>query len=188
MTPRDRRALVWGALTVGAALLGLRVLPLGLRGVAAWQARASDRQATLARTRALLAAVPHLKDSLADLLPRVVALAPHLVAGRSAAEASASLTSLVGFAATRHGLKVVRMDPLPDSAVGVFGRVAVHAELEGDIRGLTRILQAVETGEPLLTVQTLGVDVADRNPRSEAPETLRVGLTVAGYFLPRDGR
>jgi type II secretory pathway component PulM len=188
MTARDRRAIVVGAAALAAALFFLRVLPPGLRAAAAWRARASERQEMLARTHGLLATIPHLKDSLAELLPKVVALAPDLVEGRTPAEASAGLTSLVGFGAGRHNLRVVQIDPLPDSVAGAFGLVAVHAELEGDISGLSRLLRVIETGGPLLTVVALSVDVQDRGPRKDGPEALRLELTVAGYYVWREAQ
>lgn len=183
MKLRDRRAVLWGAVIVGAAALSTRVVPVGVRAAGSWKDTLRERQETLLRTRALLTALPHLKDSLADLLPKVVALAPDVVEGRSPAEATASLTSLVGFAASRHGLRVVRMDPLADSSVGAFGRVSVHVELEGDVAGLTRLLRVTEAGEPLLTFDALSVDARDRSSRREAPEVLRVAVTIAAFYL-----
>ena len=185
MTPRDRRALLMGASLVAAAVLGLRVAPWSFRTLFAWRARVADARATLAREQALLASAPQLQDSLDRALARVVALAPAVVAGRTSAEASATLASWVTLGASRHALKVVSVNPLPDSATGVFDRVAVHVALEGDVRGLTSFLAAVETGVPLLTVGQLTVDApTPAGPRS-APEALEVGLTVAGYALVR---
>ncbi len=185
MTARSRRALLLGAGTVAAAFLVLRVAPWSGRAALAWRGRVADQRETLLRERDLLAAEPQLRDSLARALAEVVALAPRLAAVGSDAEASASLASLVSLAASRHGLKVVRMDPLPDSTAGVFTCVAVHVELEGDIRGLVQMLRAVEIGDPVLTVVALSVDApAPGAPRSAA-ESLRLALIVAGYSLRR---
>lgn len=185
MTARDRRALLWGAVAIGAAVLVLRVLPGALRAARAWHARGETRQAALDRTRRLLADVPSLQDSLGRLLPAVVALAPQLLDGSTPTEVSASLASLVALDARRNALSVVRVDPLPEAAVGVFTRVAVHAELEGDVRGLVAILQALETGEPVLTVESVSVDAPEGG---SASERLRIEMSVAGYGLPRGKR
>lgn len=186
MTVRERRAVVGGAALVAAAGLLLRVMPVGARAMSAWHTQARGRQEMLAHTRALLAGLPRLKDSLVDVLPKLVALAPALVDGKTAAEANATLVSIVSLMAVRRGLKVVRIDQLPDTAAGAFGRVALHAELEGDIRGLTQLLRAVETGNPLLSVKTLSVDAPDRAVRAGGAEALRLGATIAAYYLPRD--
>ncbi|MGH7675051.1 MAG: type II secretion system protein GspM, partial [Gemmatimonadales bacterium] len=172
---------------LGAVLL-LRVLPWSVRSVVALRTRTLERLETAARARDALAAAPALRDSLTRALGAVVALAPRLVDGRSPAEASASLSALLSMAASRHQVRLVRLDPLPDSAAGAFRRVAVHAELEGDVRGLTRFLQAIEMGDPLLTIPMLAVQAPDPLGRSAGPEALRAEVNVEGFFLPREGR
>jgi hypothetical protein len=95
----------------------------------------------------------------------------------------------VSLAASRHALRMVRLDPLPDSAAdGVFSRVAVHVEMEGDVAGLTRFLRAVEIGDPLLTLPALSVQAADPLGRPNAPEHLKIEATVAGLYLPRGAK
>jgi hypothetical protein len=186
MTTRDRRALIWGGAAVLGAVLLLRVLPMTVRSVSALRTEAAERVETVARANDVLAAAPATRDSLARVLGAVIALAPRLVEGRTAAEAQASLSGLVSFAASRHALRIVRLDPLPDSvADGAFSRVAVHVELEGDVSGLTRFLGAVETGDPLLTLPALSVQATDPVGRPNAAEQLKIEATVAGLYLPR---
>ncbi len=189
MTPRERGALAWGGAAVLGAVLALRVLPWTVRSVAALRAEAADRVQTVARANEVLAATPATRDSLAQTLGAVVALAPRLIDGRTAAEAQASLSGLVSLAAGRHALRVLRLDPLPDSAGdGVFNRVAVHVELEGDIAGLTRFLRTVETGDPLLTLPALSVQATDPVARPNAPEQLKIEATIVGLYLPRGSK
>jgi type II secretory pathway component PulM len=183
VTARSRRALLLGLGTVTAAFLLFRLAPWVGRAALAWRARVGQQRETLARERQLLATAPALRDSVGRALSEVVALAPRLAAVGSPAEASASLASLLSLTASRHGLKLVRMDPLPDSVAGVFTRIAVHAELEGDVRGLVRMLHAVETGDPLLTVVALSVDAPAPGAPRNAAETLHIALTIAGYAL-----
>jgi hypothetical protein len=186
MTPRDRRALVWGGAAVLGAVLVLRVVPLTVRSVSALRTEAREGVQTLTRAGEVLAAAPATRDSLAQVLGAVVALAPRLVEGRTAAEAQASLSGLVSLAASRHAMRIVRLDPLPDSAGdGAFNRVAVHVELEGDVSGLTRFLGAGETGDPLLTLPALSVQATDPVGRPNAAEQLKIELTIAGLYLPR---
>ena len=186
MTARDRRALLWGGGVILGAVLLLRVVPWTLRHVASVCTRAVERVATLARARAVLAQLPADRDSLGETLGRLVALAPQLVDGATSAEAQASLSALVSLAASRHALKVLRLDLLPDSAAGAFHRVAVHAECEGDVGGLTALLRALETGAPLLTVWQASVQAPDPWAETKAPERLRIELTVAGWYLARE--
>lgn len=185
MTPRDRRALILGAGAVLSAVVALRVLPWAVRSVIALRAEAAERVEMLARADEVLAGAPAVRDSLARAFGEVVALAPRLVDGHTAAEAQASLAGLVSLAASGHRLRVMRLDPLPDSVAGAFGRVALHAELEGDVAGLTRFLKAIEVGDPLLTIPVLSIQAADPVGRPNAAEQLKVEATIAGLYLPR---
>ena len=182
MTLRDKRALAMGGALVLVAVLVLEVFPWVVRSVVALRSRALAQAATLARAEDVLVREPEVRDSLTQVLSRVVALAPKVVDGKTGAEAQASLSGLVSLVANRQQLKVVRLDPLPDSTAGAFTRVAMHAELEGDVAGLTLFLKAVETGDPLLTVMALSVMAPDPNSRTEV---LRIEMDLAGYYLAR---
>ena len=185
MTPRDRRAVVLGASAVGIALLLLRGEPWAVAAMGRLQSRAVESAATANRARDLVGRAPAVRDSLAQVLSGVVALAPKLVSGRSSAEAQATLAGLLNFAAGHNALKVVAIDALPDSAAGVFAETRAHAVLEGDIRGLVGVLRTVETGDPILTVTSLSISAPDpRSPRG-APEILNLELLVTGYYLPK---
>jgi type II secretion system (T2SS) protein M len=188
VTPRDRRVLFLGASAIVAAVFVLRLLPWAVLSLVALRAEAAERVETLARADEVLAGAGATRDSLAEAFAAVVALGPRFVEGRTAADAQAALADFVSFTAGRLALRVLRLDPLPDSAAGPFGRVALHAELEGDVAGLTRFLKAVETGDPLLTVPALSVQAPDPVGRPNASEQLKIEATVAGFYLPRSGK
>jgi Type II secretion system (T2SS), protein M subtype b len=185
MTPRDRRALLVGAAAIVGGAVAIRVVPWSVHAVTGLGVRVEQQSLLATEARAVLAAAPEVRDSLGRVLTGIVALAPVLVDGHTTAEAQASLSALVSLAANRHALKVVRLDPLADSAAGVFSRVTVHAELEGDIAGLVGLLRAVETSEPLLSIGTLAVSAPDPHANLKAAEVLHFELDVTGYFLPR---
>ncbi len=187
MTARERRALVLGGGIVIAAAVLLRVLPWSVRSLAATGGELRERLAMLGEARRLVAGTPALRDLLALALRGFAGLAPEVVEGRTQAEASAGLTSLVTLLAARSPLKVVRLDPMPDSAAGVFRPVTVHGEFEGDVRGLAAFLRAVETGRPLLTVRALSVVAPEPVPRAGAPEALRIEAGITGWYLSRWG-
>ena len=182
MTPRDRRALFLGGGTVVVAVFVLRVVPWVIHGIASLRVTAEERRATTARAAEVLAASSTTRDSLTQVLAEIVALAPELVEGRSSAEAQASLSGVVSLLANRHDLKVLRVDALPDSGVGVFDRVGVHAELEGDVTGLAAMVRSLEAGQLLLSIPTLTVTASDPASRVEA---LHIELDVTGFYLPR---
>ncbi|HKV69642.1 MAG TPA: type II secretion system protein GspM [Gemmatimonadales bacterium] len=183
---RDRRALLLGLGAVVLALLAFRGVPLAVRGVDGLRDRAAGQTATLARVEDVVLRGPAVRDSLTDALQGIVSLAPELVDGTTAADAQASLSGLVSLVANRHALKVLRADALPDSAVGVFHRAAIHAELEGDLGGVTAFLRSIETGEPLLTVSSISLETPDPLSYRRTPEVLHLFADVSGYYLPRD--
>ncbi|HWP37517.1 MAG TPA: GspMb/PilO family protein, partial [Gemmatimonadales bacterium] len=152
------------------------------------QARTVERVELVARARDAVGRAPADRDSLGRALRAVMRLAPKIVDGRSAAEAEASLSGLVSLAASRHAVKLARIQPLADSARGVFQTVAVLAEGEADVAGLAALLRAIENAEVVLTVRSLAVQALDPEPRPGAPERLRIELLVAGWYLPRGGK
>lgn len=183
---RDRRALLLGLGAVVLALLAFRGVPLAVRGLEELRDRAAGQTATLARVEDVVLRGPAVRDSLREALHGIVSLAPELVDGTTAADAQASLSGLVSLVANRHALKVLRTDPLPDSAVGVFHRAALHTELEGDLGGVAAFLRSLETGAPLLTVSRFSLETPDPVPHPRAPEVLHLSADVSGYYLPRD--
>ena len=182
---RDRRALVWGVgVVLGAAAL-LRGVPAAARAVGALRERATAQRATLTRAEDVIVRGPWVRDSLALAYEQIVAFAPDLVDGDTPADAQAGLSAVFSLQASRHALKTVRLDPLPDSAAGVFRRVALHAELEGDIAGVTGLLGSLETGTPLLSVSSVSIGTSDAVPHPKTSEVLHVTLNVGGYYLAK---
>jgi hypothetical protein len=172
-----------GAILLGAAL-GLRVVPWAVAGTVAACQDLEERTALLARARAELGALPLLRDSAAVLTRALVALAPRLLDGGNAIEAGADLAARVNHAAARAPARFDRVEPLPDTATaGRLARATVHASLETDVRGLVRLLQALDGGDAALTVQRLDVVSADPATPERRPEILQVEIVISGWFL-----
>jgi len=184
MTPRDRRALLWGGAVILTAVLGLRVLPQLVTGAATARRDLQARAALLARARAELAALPALRDSAAVLTRALVAAAPHVLDGPTPEEAGTDLMARLQHAAGRAPARVERMDPLPDStSAGRLGRARARAVLETDVRGLVALLREVEAGDARLDIAHLAVTTTDLATPERRPEVLRVEIEVAGWFL-----
>ena len=182
---RDRRALLLGVALIAGALLLLRGVPAALRAVVGLKERTAAQVETLARVEDVVLRGPAVRDSMAQTFRAIVALAPDLVNGESPVDAQASLSALLSLAANRHAMKVVRVDPLPDSAAGAFHRVSLHAEFEGDVSGVTGLLGALESGEPILTVSALRIESPDPTPHPRMSEVLHLSVDVGGYYLVR---
>jgi len=184
MTPRDRRALLVGGVTIAGAVLGLRVLPWAVRHATAARAVLRERATLLARTREEMASLPTLRDSAAVLSQALVALAPQVLSGTSPAEAGADLSGRMNLAASRAPAKVERLDPLPDSSgEGRLGRVRVHAALETDVRGLIALIRAIDAGDEVLKLDELRVEAREPGTVQRGPEILKVEITVSGWYI-----
>jgi hypothetical protein len=184
MTLRDRRALVVGGLVIAGAVLVLRVVPSGVRKVSSAHSLLHERAALLARTREEMASLPTLRDSAAVLSQALVALAPQVLSGSTAVEASADLAGRINLVATRAPARVERVDPLPDSmATGRLGRVRVHAALETDVRGLIALIRAVDAGDEVLKLEELHVEAPDPGGTARGPEILKIEITVSGWYI-----
>jgi len=144
----------------------------------------------LARTRDEMASLPRLRDSATVLSQALVALAPQVLSGSSAAEAGADLSGRMNLAASRAPAKLERMDALPDSNEnGRLGRVRVHAALETDVRGLVALLRSIDAGDEVLRLEELRVEAPDPGMVARGPEILKVEVTVSGWYIkPRDTR
>lgn len=170
---------------IAGSWVALWGVPAGLKAVRSLRERTAEQAASLSRVEDVVLDGPRLRDSMAQTFRAIVALAPDLVDGEGPADAQASLSGLVSLDASRNSLKVVRVDPLPDSVDGPFHRVTLHAEFEGDVAGLTGFLSTVETQAPILTISALSLETADPVPHPRTSEVLHVAMDVRGYYLPR---
>jgi len=188
ISQQDRRALVLGGAAVLGAVLVLRVVPWVIRTVRGDLTDLRERSTILAHARADLATTSELRDSAATMTQALVALAPRLLSGNTAAEAGADLSGRLNLVVTRNQGKLERLDPVADSAtVGRLQRASAHVALETDIRGLTGFLRAVEMGDATLIVRDLRVVAPDAASLERQPEILKVEVTVVGWFLGKRG-
>lgn len=183
MLLQDRRALSRGGSVVLALWLMTRGIPDVVRAHERSRTAAALGAEQVARARAVLAEQPAERDSFAVSARRLVALAPRLLPGRSNAEAASALGSQVNGSADQARVRVVRVDPLPDSSAGVFSRVALRVEARGDVAGLARWIALLERGPPALRVKEVTISAADPTAPSDRPETLVAELVVAGWRM-----
>lgn len=185
MTPRDRRALRLGLAAVLGGWLLLRGAPRAVTAALALDREVRGRGALLAETRASLRGEAGLADSAEIIRRLLLELAPKVVSGHSPVEAQADLGGRVSLAADRNHLRLLRMEPLPDSiTAGRLRRLTARATLEGDIRGLTGFLKSMVQEPTVLTPTRLVVSAADPASPVSASEVLQGEVTVEGWYLP----
>lgn len=185
VTVRERRVLVIGSVIVGAAIGG-RILPVAVRSMVRAEQEMDQRAVLLAHTRSDLAQTDALSESAAILTHNLTQVAPKVLNGATSADAQADLADRLDFVAARHQVRLMRVDPLPDSgAAGRLRRVAARMELESDVRGLAAVLQTLATGPLALGVEQLRVVAPDARSVGPGPEVLKTELTVTGWYLAK---
>ena len=184
--PRDRRAVL-----VGAAILG-PVFAFTLAGRPYLHARAAlveqihEQQDLLRRELTLVQSVPRLSGDLTDARRALADARPRLFPALDPLGASAILVSAVSEHARRRGVLVEAIESRPAEYLG-DGLMAIQVDMrgQGDLEGLLRWLDALETGPRLLRVEQLSVARIGSGAQADSldVETLSVAATVRGFLL-----
>jgi len=186
MTTRDRRAAVLGAVVIVAAVLGLRVIPAGVRRLGTLRADLRERVLMVARAEALVAAAPALSDSLREATARFVAVAPQLLPGTTAADATAEFSAYLAVLAEQTGLQVHALQPLARESEEVFEVVAIRAEFEGRVEALAAFLRLVEGGTPVVVVRAITLRAAEPMQPGTQSATVQLDAEFVAWRLPRE--
>lgn len=189
MTPRDRRALAIAGVIVAAAVLVLRVAPWSVRSYRALQDEVAGRGAVLARMRDAISEAEALGDSAEVVRRGFLALAPRVLPGETEAAALASLTGHLGAIADRSRTTLERADALPDSTrIGGVRRVTVRANFEGDTRGITAALRAIDANPIALATGAVRIVAPDPASPDAAPELLKGEIVISAWYTERGVR
>lgn len=189
MTPRDRKALLWGGgILVGAwlGLVGAQRLHGGWRVA---RDRVETERVLLLETRRSLEDLPAMEDSTRILTAKVAAMAPRILSGSTTAVALSDLSGRIStLLSLCHG-RMVRFEAVPDSAsAGQLRQVTATVALETDFRGLAETLEHLAR-DPLVTVvERLQVTPSDPVASPATVERLSIELRVTAWYLARGER
>ena len=179
ISPRDRRTLAFGLVTMAILILLARGIPALRRWTAEAHIAASRQRAELGRVRQLRALLPAMRDSARARRVQFEAVDSILVDGDSPASAAAELAAIVGEAADSARVQIGTVQVRHDSvARGGFARVSVRATLTGDVNGLLFLLSDLESGALLLRVRELSVSQPEPAAPDERVEMLRGEIVV----------
>ena len=186
LSPRDRRALAIGVVSIGCLVIVGRVVPAWRDWQQTVVASASDAARTAARDEVLARNARAIHDSLAVRRARLTALAPTWLTGDSPAAAGAGLAAIITRAATGAAMTLGTLDIHTDSAVqSSFIPVHVRASVSGDIQGLATLLATLDRGPVELNVAALDVQAGDPAAPPTRAEVLRADLTIEALWRPR---
>ena len=183
MMPRgNRKVLLIGAIVI-AGWVTLRCVPFLFHRWRELRWELEDRAHLLTRSRRAIVNEEVLADSAARVKEGIIALGPLLVGGGTTAQASDALIRLVGVLAARSNTRLAETRAVEDSATaGTLRRVAIHAVLDGDIRGVTGLLRSLAEDNTVVTADELRIVSAEPGLAQNAPEVLRVEVTVRGWY------
>jgi general secretion pathway protein M len=164
-----------------AAALGLVVLAFALATLAALTPFA--RMAAVSEETAIV------NDQIAqqERLLRAAARRPAhvardmLVAGDTSGLAGAELQRVVSELARRSGLSLRSTHVAPTKREGDLAAIAVEVSLQGQMEGLRGFVHAIETGTPILFIETLSIKSQPSYQPVSQPVSLDVTLKVRGY-------
>jgi type II secretion system (T2SS) protein M len=184
MSGRDRRALMFGVVSIAILLAMGKGAPKLISWERGARSDASDQQEDFDRATAEIARVSEVRDSAKARGARLIALAPQLVGGDSPATASATLAGIISGAAALSNVKIGALQLEADtSSRGTFMRVGIRGEATGDIAGLAAMLAKLEGGPTLLAVRELSITQTEIAAPADHMEALRIEMKVEGLML-----
>jgi hypothetical protein len=182
MSPKDRRAILLGAVLVLPALIFI----WGVRPYRTAMAETRDELETarlaLSREKAAVAAKPTAPggQQLAD--SALILVAPRLFEGRDDAIASAQLAAYLGTVARRSRVLMEDANTRPStmSPEGIR-TLRVEVRAESDIQGITTFLHNLESGTKLVRVDRLEISRVPGLEDKNGFETLSIAATIVGF-------
>lgn len=183
LSSRDRRALMFGMVTLGLAL----AVRLALPAITALR-RAEEQNQLRADALARLASRPsagELADTLRSLSAALDSARSALLPSGSGAAVASHLHAVVRRAASDVGLKVFesRAEADSGSAVG-FVTAAVRLEAEGDVSNVMQFLLLLELAPGSLRFEDLSITPLEPTASDDRPESIRLAIAIEG-LAPR---
>lgn len=188
LAPKDRRAVLVGASILAPVLAFTLVGKPYLHERAALAEQIHEQEELLRRELALVQSVSRLSGDLTDANRVLADARPRLFPARDPLGATAALVSTASEFGRRHGLLVEAVEGRPaESLSDGFMSVQVEIRGRGDLEGLVRWLNALETGPKLLRVEQLTVVRVGSEAQADSldAETLSFAATVRGFLMAR---
>jgi len=173
LSPRDRRAVVIGALLLVPAMAWSQgVLPY-LRAVREAQGELRREGGLLQRELQVLAGASRYPAEFGAGADRLLAEVPRLIGGGDDGAASAALAGYVRGVAQAARVQLSRVEPASSADAGA-GVTSLPLEVsgEGDIEGIMTLLHLLETGPKLVHVTGMTLETGEppTSASSSAPD------------------
>lgn len=193
LSPRDRRALLWGGAVSAAALVfafGVRPYVWALRDT---RESLGVQRELLAREGAVLSASSRFPAALQRSRGALAEQSTPLFGGFDELSATSNLSDHISETALANRVLIQQLDTRSAEALAEgMVALAVDVRAEGDFEGVLHFLNSLERGDKLIRVSALVLTRMDRPAASGAPDTevLSVTGTMTGYatFPPAAAR
>lgn len=184
LAPRDRRALVVGAVILGGGVtIRLGVLPY-LRARTTLVQRLHEQEDLLGRELALAREAPNVTRSVAQATSVLARVRPRLLEARDAFYATALLAGDLGEDARRHGVLIEAIESrTPESLGGSLVSIRIDVRGRGDLEGLLRWLHTIESATRFVRVEQLNLARMETETAADSldTETLTFAMSIRGF-------
>jgi type II secretory pathway component PulM len=184
LSPRDRRALVWGGAIAAAAFAVAYGVKPYVRALRETREELSVQRELLARERAVLGAANRFPAALEKSRGALTEESTPLFGGVDELSATSDLSDHVSEAALENRVLVQQVETRKAEALeeGLVA-LAVDIRAEGDFEGVLHFLNSLERGDKLVRVSALKLDRIDRPVTAGVPDTelISVTATLTGY-------
>ena len=184
LSPRDRRALVFGTLALLASLLWMLVAAPYLQAVRGADQQLRASRDLLERELHLLAEAARYPAAKSDGAKRLEELGDRLFAGDDERAAGIALHEHLRRLAKESQVLVSELRPLPARDVGGVTSTSLQLMGESDLQGLLALLRSLELGPRVVHVDDLHVEPQSAGAqRADGAEVLAFQFTVSGFSL-----
>ena len=181
LTPRDRKAITWGAAVLVPALAWTMVVSPYLDALGEAKTRLEQDRATLEREMEVLSEAADYRRAFDDGAEKLLAAAPRLMGGDDDGAASAAVAGYLRRLARMGGAHVTRVEPGPSrDAGGGVTALPVGVSGESDLEGLLTFLQMLEAGPKLVDVDELRIEASG----SGAPAGIGTAAGGQPFYTP----
>lgn len=180
---REKRTIIIGCCVVFPLLFVFKALP----AINGWRQSVRATAESVAAERALaeqeVGGRATYEDSLRVVTDRYMTMANAVMEDATGADLAAMLADAADGAGMKLGSVQISADTIVKNGLT---SASVRADLTGDVRGVTNLLQALESGTPVLRVDKLTITNSEPSATRDRPEQLRAELTVSGLVRAKE--
>jgi hypothetical protein len=186
MSPKDRRAIMLGAVLILPALFWIYGVQPYRAALGEAREELEVQRLALSREKAAVMTTATSPGAQKSADSTLIMVAPRLFEGRDDAIASAQLAAYLGTIARRSRMLMEDANTRPSTTSPEGVRtLRVEVRAESDIQGVATFIHNLEAGDKLVRVDRLEISRVPGLEEKNGFETLAVAATISGFaFAP----